>query len=272
MKKLHLSILFLILFGNSITIYSQCVVKNFAFQDGEKLIYKVYYNWGLLWLSAGEVSFEVKTALLDNKKVFHFDSYGSSYKAYDWLFKVRDHYESYAGMDSLESLKFRRKTYEGGYEVDNKYIFDHNQKLIYSFVEDSDHPYKEDTLDLADCTFDLLTATYVIRNYDFSKYVVNEKIPIRMVIDNEVYDLYFRYRGKGIVRTRNGESFNCIKFTALLLEGSLFKGGKDLVVWVSDDKNRIPILIEAKILVGSVKAYLNEATGLRNESTSKIID
>ena len=86
-----------------------------------------------------------------------------------------------------------------------------------------------------------------------------------MVIDNEIHDLYFRYRGKGVIETRNGEVYKCLKFTALLLEGSLFKGGEDLVVWVSDDKNKIPVLIEAKILVGSVKVYLEEATGLRNK-------
>lgn len=246
-------------------LLSQCYIQNYAFQEGEKLSYKVYYNWGILWLSSGSVSFEVKTAYYKGEKVYHFDSYGSSYKSYDWFFKVRDHYESYASMDSLKSLKFRRKTYEGGYEVDNRYFFDHDKKLIYSFVEDSDNPYKEDTLELEECTYDLLTATYAIRNYDFSRYVVNEKIPIRMIIDNKIYDLYFRYRGKGVIETRNGEVYKCLKFTALLLEGSLFKGGEDLAVWVSDDKNKIPVLIEAKILVGSVKAYLEEATGLRNK-------
>ncbi|MCD4681246.1 MAG: DUF3108 domain-containing protein, partial [Bacteroidales bacterium] len=107
-------------------------------------------------------------------------------------------------------------------------------------------------------------------NYDFSQYLKDEKIPISMVMDNEVHELYFRYRGKSVIHTRKGESFICTKFTALLLEGSLFKGGEDLIVWVSDDDNKVPILIEAKILVGSVKVYLDEAVGLRNEMRAKI--
>ena len=265
MKTTLSNIFILFLLSITFHLYPQCHVKNTAFREGEKLSYKVYYNWGILWLSAGTVSFEVKTVYYKDEKVYHFDSYGSSHKSYDWFFKVRDHYESYATTDSLKSLWFRRDTYEGGYEVNNRYIFDHKKKLIFSFVEDSDHPYKEDTLELKDCTYDLLTATFAIRNYDFSTCVVNEKIPIRMVIDNEIHDLYFRYRGKGVIETRNGEVYKCLKFTALLLEGSLFKGGEDLVVWVSDDKNKIPVLIEAKILVGSVKVYLEEATGLRNK-------
>jgi hypothetical protein len=265
-------LIFLCLVTSSLDLHSQCNIENNAFRVGEKLSYKVYYNWGILWLSAGKVSFEVKRGVYKNKEVFHFDSYGRSYNSYDWIFKVRDHYESFATYDSLFSLKFSRKTYEGGYVVDNNYVFDHDNKQIYSFVEDSDHPYKEDTIDLPECTYDLLTATYVIRNYDFSKYSVDEKIPVKMVIDNEIWDLYFRYRGKGVVETRNGVKYHCLKFTALLLEGSLFKGGEDLVVWVSDDKNRIPVLIEAKILVGSVKAYIEKASGLRNTEASIIRD
>lgn len=270
MKRIIISISILYIIGNPFNVISQCNIKNNAFQEGEKLSYEVYYNWGILWLNAGTVSFEVKSAFLNNQKVYHFDSYGSSHKIYDWIFKVRDHYESFATMDTLKSLKFHRKTYEGGFETNNKYTFDKNNKLIYSYVQDSDHPYKEDTLDLHECTYDLLTATYIIRNYDFSKYAIDEKIPISMVIDNEVHDLFFRYRGRGVIQNRNGEIFNCLKFTALLLQGSLFKGGEDLVVWVSDDNNRIPVLIEAKILVGSVKVYLVEAIGLRNEMSSII--
>jgi hypothetical protein len=56
----------------------------------------------------------------------------------------------------------------------------------------------------------------------------------------------------------------------LLIEGTIFKGGEDMYVWVTDDKNRIPVLVEAKILIGSVKAYLESAKGLRNSSDARI--
>ena len=46
------------------------------------------------------------------------------------------------------------------------------------------------------------------------------------------------------------------------------KADEDVVVWVTDDDNRIPVYIEAKILVGTVKAYLKETKGLRNPVTS----
>jgi len=41
-----------------------------------------------------------------------------------------------------------------------------------------------------------------------------------------------------------------------------------VLVWVTDDENRIPVYIEAKILVGTVKAYLKDVKGVRNPLTS----
>ena len=55
-----------------------------------------------------------------------------------------------------------------------------------------------------------------------------------------------------------------------MVEGTIFKGGEDMFIWVSDDKNRVPVLVEAKILIGSVKAYLTGTKGLRYPTTSII--
>jgi len=55
-----------------------------------------------------------------------------------------------------------------------------------------------------------------------------------------------------------------------LVDGTIFKGGEGMTVWVTDDKNKIPVMVEAQILVGSVKAILTNATGLRYPLTAKI--
>ena len=51
-----------------------------------------------------------------------------------------------------------------------------------------------------------------------------------------------------------------------------FFSGKDdakMTVWVSDDQNRIPILIESPVSVGSVKMVLKEYWGLKYDFTAK---
>jgi hypothetical protein len=112
----------------------------------------------------------------------------------------------------------------------------------------------------------VLTAIYHARNLDFSKYSIDQKIPLSLIIDNEIYDLYLRYQGREEIKVRGGTRYNCIKFSAMLVEGTIFSGGEHLTVWVTDDKNRIPVMVKAKILVGSVKAVLKSTRNLKHPS------
>jgi len=254
----------IIFFAGIAQTKSQCTnLEDINFKFGEKISYQVYYNWTFIWLSAGEVYFHVNKKEIDNRTVYHFDSYGKSHKEYDWFFKVRDHFQSYVDSTSFKPLFFHRNSFEGGYFVNNKYRFDHNNKLIYSYIESTKIPYYEDTLKMPNCIFDVLSIIYYSRNIDYDKYAVNEKIPITLIIDNEIFELYIRYLGKEKIKTRNGEVFNCIKFRPLLVEGTIFSEGEHMNVWVTDDKNKIPVLVEAKILVGSIKAYLDTYEGTR---------
>ena len=269
-KKIKILFLFIFLSLNYFNMYSQCKPMIKSFKSGEILEYSIVYNWGFIWVNAGKVKFEAKKELLNNKEVYHFSGTGTSVKKYDWIFTVRDYYNSWAHINSLKPIKYSRNTSEGKQKTKNYYSFDYNKNKIYSDTWNTKKKKQIDTLDLQNCTFDIMTAVYYARTLDFSKYKLNEKIPLTMIVDNEIYNLYGRFLGKDVIKTRKKEKYNCLKFSILLVEGTMFKGGEDLTVWVSDDKNRIPLLVEAKILVGSVKAVFNNAKNLKYPSKYKI--
>lgn len=247
---------------------SQCVVENFAFQSGEKLVFRGYYNWGFIWVAAGEVELSVKTDQFQNKEVFKIKGEGKNAKAFDWFFKLRDTLSCYADAKTLAPLYFDRRTHEAKYDAHHEYWFDYKSNQIRSQIQKRDKPVKLDTLKNKPCTFDILSVAYYVRNLDFSKYKKGDKIPISMLIDNEIHSLYIRYRGLETIKANSGERFECLKFSPLLVEGTMFKGGEDMTVWLSNDDNRIPIMVEAKVLVGSVKGILESYDGLRNTKNS----
>ena len=90
-----------------------------------------------------------------------------------------------------------------------------------------------------------------------------------MFLDNEVYEMYIRYLGKETIKTKYGK-FKAIKFKPLLIKGTIFEGGEKMTVWVSDDKNHIPIRIESPISVGSVKIDMISYRNLRYPLTSLV--
>jgi hypothetical protein len=62
-----------------------CVVQNNAFKAGELCTYKIFYNWGAIWMEAGEASFGVGLSSLNGRSVYHFTGLGATYPKYDVL-------------------------------------------------------------------------------------------------------------------------------------------------------------------------------------------
>lgn len=262
------TIIVLLLLMGTFVINAQCLENNFAFQSGEKLVFRGYYNWGFIWVAAGEVELSVESDQFQNQNVFKIKGEGRNTKAFDWLFKLRDTLTCYADVKTLAPLYFDRRTHEAKYDAHHEYWFDYGKNQITSKIKKKEKPVKLDTITNKPCTFDILSVAYYVRNLDFSKYKKGDKIPISMLIDNEVHSLYIRYRGLETIKANSGERFECLKFSPLLVEGTLFKGGEDMTVWLSNDDNRIPIMVEAKVLVGSVKGLLESYDGLRNTKNS----
>jgi len=206
-----------------------------------------------------------------DKNFIIFNSFGQTHKQYDWFFKVRDSFESYVDSAEFKTLRFFRNSSEGGYDVKNKYFFDYNDMQIQTITQNSNKPLTLDTLILPDCTYDVLTTIYYARNINFNLYQVGDKIPLSIIIDNEIFELYIKYLGKTEITLRTGDSYRCIIFKPLLVEGTIFSGGEDMTVWVTDDENKIPVLVEAKILIGSIKAVVSEMQGIRHPINSKLV-
>ncbi len=261
MGKLHISIA-LILIGNSMASFSQCERKNTAFKDGDKLTFAVYYNVGFVWAEAGEVVFEAKKQMYKNKAAYHFRAVGKSLPAYDWVFRVRDYYDTYAEYETLKPQVFVRNTSEGNYKVNNTYFFDYTNKQILSKTSNSNQKLKDSILVMDKCYADLLTSFYIARSFDFSTFEIDKNVPFNVVIDNKAYTIYSRLKGYETVEARDGKKYECAKMAAHLMEGSMFKGGSEIYIYITNDKNKIPILIEAPILVGSIKVYLTKAENL----------
>jgi len=220
-----------------------CGIRNTAFQAGEVLTFKVFYNAGPLYIAAGEATFTINLEKLMNKPVYHIVGDGKTYNFYDNFFKVRDKYETFIDTATLQPLKFIRNVYEGGYKKYENVTF--NQAANTAVTNDG-------VFKVPNCVQDVVSAIYYSRNIDFNKYKEDDKIPFSMFLDNETYNLYLRYLGKETIKTKYGK-FRAIKFKPLLIKGTIFEGGEKMIVWVSDDANRIPLRIESPISVGSIK-------------------
>ncbi len=241
-----------------------CSVNNQTFKSNEQLNYKIYYNWGAIWMAAGEASFNTYKTKIRELETYHFVGLGATYPKYDWFYKVRDKYESYVDTATLKPIRFTRECYEGSNYTFDDYVFTQKTNKVYTSSKRDKKNSKIDSIKVTNCTNDVLTAIYHARCLDFSIYKPNDTIPIVFVLDGEVFPSYIRYLGKEVIKSELLGTVRCIKFKPKLIEGTIFKEGEGMTVWVTDDKNKLPVYVETPLTIGTIKVMLTSYTNLRN--------
>lgn len=244
-----------------------CLTTNNTFQNGEEITYKIYYNWNFVWLSAGEVTFKI----WDEGTQYHYQAIGKTYSSYEWFFQVNDRYDSWVDKNTLLPNYSERNVEEGKYHIFEKISF--NQGARNASVWRADHrgaPETKTEHPVNDCVHDVLSTLYFLRNVDFAAHQSGFKIPFRVFMDKEEFPLQMRYLGKDPrKKVHNMGRYKTLKFQPDVIAGNVFKEDAKMTVWVSDDQNRIPVLIESPVSVGSVKMTLKSYKGLKYDFGGK---
>src|ERR1051326_1063410 len=209
--------------------------KNEAFKRGETLKYRMHYGF----INAGEIVLQVMD---ENKKIgdrntFHVVGLGYTNSSFDWMFLVRDRYETYIDEDALVPWLFIRRVNEGGYKINQNYIFSQYKNSV-----DADGK----KYDVPDGIQDMTSAFFYARTIDFSNAKEGDIFEFPCFVDGQVWPLKIKYAGKETIKSDIGK-IRCIKFHPVIQTGRIFKHEEDLNAYISDDKNRIPIRAEAKI-------------------------
>ena len=237
-----------------------CGVRNTAFNAGEEVTMKVYYSTLGMYVGAGEAKFKTTLERFNGVPVYHCIGTGDSYSFFDNFYKVRDRYETYIDTATMLPVKFVRNVYEGGSKIYNNITFNHKAGTAVT---------TNGVFKVTSCIQDVISSVYYARNIDFAKCKPGDKIPFDMFLDDEIYHLYLRYEGKETVKTKYGK-FHAIKFKPLLIKGTIFQGGENMNVWISDDANHLLLRAESPISVGSIKVDMMGYKNLRYPLTSLI--
>ncbi len=230
-----------------------CGLRNNAFAPGEQVTMIVYYTTLGMYVGAGEAKFTTSLERYNGKPVYHCTGTGTTYPFFDNFFRVRDKYESYIDTATMLPAKFIRNVDEDGYKIYNNVTFNHNAGTAVS---------TNGVFKISSCIQDVISSTYYARNINFSKFKKGDKIFFDMFLDDEIYHLYLKYEGKEHIKTKYGK-FRAIKFKPLLIKGSIFEGGEQMNVWVSDDDNHLLLRAESPIAVGSIKVDMMGYKNLR---------
>jgi len=244
-----------------------CDLDNTSFLGGEELVYQIYYNWKFIWIPAGEVKFTARE--IDDRYLLSVR--GKTFPSYDSFFKVDDDYYSEVDKETLLPYMFRRDIEQGNYFRYDSIVFDQDKQQLIEYYGKTKEKAIRNPLEFTTgvCTQDLVSMLYHLRNRDISDVKKGEKFPIHLFFDKDLYNLELEFKKRAVKKIKDLGKYKVMHIRPKLIAGEVFNDEAHMDIWVSDDANRIPLLIQSAVTLGSVKAVLKSHKGLKYELQEK---
>ena len=247
-----------------------CTQRNSAFKAGEELNYEMYYNLSFVWVHAGNVRFTVQNSFVGMTPAYRMQALGTTVRSFDRFFRVRDTLTTFVDSTYITPFLFRQSSQEDTYWKKNEIDFRRNDNgWAADLTSRRRSGIRQETVSSENCFFDILSAVYKFRNIDTSNLHPNQTFPFQVALHDGLYSLSLRYIKTEEVKLRNGDRYRCLVFKPVLVTGEVFRNADGMTIWVTDDENKIPVYIESKIRVGSIRAQVTNIKNARHPLTSK---
>ncbi|MFW6224129.1 MAG: DUF3108 domain-containing protein [Bacteroidota bacterium] len=242
---------------------------NRAFSPGEYLKFRIYYHSFVTGnISAGYATLKIQeeTEELYGRETMHIIGDGNTSAGLGLFYKIDNHYETFLDTRTLAPWKFIRRVNDCGYIIDHDTYFDQRKSVAY-FRDNKNE--KRKTVNTTKYVQDVVSLIYYARTLDYSNAKEGDIFSVDFMIDDTTYTASIQYNGIENVTTKLGK-FRCIKIIPLLEMSDVFDEEDPMVLYVTDDKNRIPLFGESELKIGSIRLELEEYEGLRNYFSSAI--
>lgn len=235
---------------------------NESFSTGEVLKYKVHYGPITAAEAVIDISPEIHT--VNDRACYKATVYGRTNSSFDLFIRVRDTWQSYIDTAAIVPQRSFRNIEEGNYRKRETVHFDHFANKAHVEKKKKSKKVEKQTYKITDNVQDIVSGFYYLRTLDFNKMRVGDKVNVQGFFDEEHFNMEVEFKGREVVSTKAG-NIRAIKLVPRMPENKMFKGENSITVYLSDDKNKIPVLIQAEMFVGSVKVNLYDYKNLKNE-------
>jgi hypothetical protein len=216
-----------------------------AFSVGERLAFSVRYGP----VRAGECRLEVLPEVTVNgRPCWYLVGTATSSDFFSSVFKVDDRLESYLDTEYLLPWRSTKVLNEGSYHTNQRVELDQvNRMATY---------HDGTTIPLDPEAQDILSVLYHVRTLDLRPGFSDV---IRVHADKKNVDLEVRVLGRERVETPRG-TFDCLVVEPLIrLDTGLYDSEKGkLVMYLTDDARKLPVLFKIKVFFGSIILTLTD--------------
>lgn len=263
MKRIFPAIILLIVvLSGFATKESLRTVPNESFSTGELLKYKVHYGP----INAAEAVIDISPNLhrINDRLTYKATVYGKTTSSFDLFIRIRDTWQSYIDTAAILPHRSFRNIEEGSYRKRETVDFNHYTNTAQVEMKKKNKDKKQSSHKIPSGVQDIVSGFYYLRTLNYDRMRVGEKFMVTGFFDEETFDMVVTYQGRETISTKAG-LFRAIKLTPKMPKNKLFDGEDAVSVYLSDDKNKIPVMISAEMFVGAVKVDLYEHKNLKHK-------
>lgn len=247
-------LLFMVLGLSPFAVHASDVVAGIPFAPGETLTYDV--AWSVF--PAGQVTVTLKPGEDRSSDAYETVTTARSQGFVAVLFNVENEFHSVFDPKTLCSRGIHKKIHEGRRRKDTRIVFDAERRLAVLDEVDLNKPNsppKHAENDIPPCVADVVTAFYRVRKQPLR---VGEKIHLPINDGAKTYDVSVEVQTREPIQTPVGTR-NAFRVEPKVFGGLYSRQGK-MLIWFSDDAQRLPLLIKASVSVGTITGTLRSVT------------
>lgn len=224
------------------------IVSSLPFSVGEQLNFKLY----LEFILGGNASMRVEgEEMVDGKSCYRLVSEAHSTPTVDLFYKVRDRIESLRDTHSGFSRRYVKRLREGKWEEDKVVEYKPEMGQVLLTRKPGQQP---ETLAVSRPVYDILNAFYQVR---FQRLDVGSSIFLDVHDIDKAYRLEVKVLRKEEIQVPAGR-FKCILIEPMLQSAGIFRREGSVLIWLTDDHLRLPVMMASKLYFGSVWAKLSD--------------
>jgi len=243
-------------------------ITNNSFIPGELLEYEI--NYGFITAGYATVSVSPQLTEINGRKCYLIEVVARSAPGFEFIYKFKQTYKCYLDAEGIFTWLVEQDKIEGNRSDRIKMEFQHlseNSKVIRTDERDGNIKTKEIPIDLY--SLDDIGTYFYARTLDFTNKQVGETSIFPYVTKDEKKDLGIKFLGREDADSPAGE-FKCIVVQPMIREAALASKVDDIYVWLTDDEYKMPVKIQMKIIIGSIKVELKSYSGLAGPLKTRI--
>ena len=236
------------------------------YHPGEELYYRVSYK-AKMFPNTEMGTVEVRTSedRSNGKTFYKVVGIGRTLPTYRWFYNLEDIYTVWIDTASMRPVRFVSDLHEGDYTFQSQYTYNWPDSTVHTRWQSRKRPFQEKDIPLTSESMDAISLFFNLRTAEAEDFDTREPGTLQMVLQDTIKILHYRYLGRENKKIRNVGKFKALKFECQLgtTEGYSFTDGTIFTLWISDDRNKIPLYIESPVKVGSIQAYISKYKGLK---------